>query len=257
MDVIVNNRIHLEVPSSYNDIFDSAFTITPNQMNRIEYHESMINRVVFFTNVQHKEKIKNIEVKKFSNCKNMLDYFKILESEGVDKSIISETIKNMTRFLVNVKADNNKVTCFSEINDSNLMWAHYANHLKGVCLVFDADLDKELFSNLHKIDYTKYRKNDEQNNFNFYFEKSIDWSYEQEWRIVIDTQEEYVSTNACCGIIVGDKAQMTPEDRNVCDLEKNGYVGRLMMKALEKGLSLFRAKADSKEYKINISDDNN
>lgn len=43
------------------------------------------------------------------------------------------------------------VSCFSEVNDGLLMWAHYADKYCGICLEFDTD--NELFKKAKKVDY--------------------------------------------------------------------------------------------------------
>lgn len=84
------------------------------------------------------------------------------------------------------------VSCFSESNDNILMWSHYADYHKGICLEFDT---KETpFSKVTKVDYvTEFPQVNplfihEENDIDIYVEllktKFIDWSYEREWRII-------------------------------------------------------------------------
>jgi hypothetical protein len=82
------------------------------------------------------------------------------------------------------------VTCFSETNESLLMWSHYASRGQGLCLEFDTahpPFDQfrkvEYESDLPEIDLTKAlieNKFDEV--LRLYCTKSKYWEYEKEWR---------------------------------------------------------------------------
>ena len=84
----------------------------------------------------------------------------------------------------------NGVSCFSERNDSLLMWAHYGGHSKGLCLQFDTNFDP--FRNLRQVKYTQEMPEIDllpiicDRNFDqildLYCTKALDWAYEQEWR---------------------------------------------------------------------------
>lgn len=81
------------------------------------------------------------------------------------------------------------ILCLTGDNDNLLMWAHYADEHKGVCIEYDLEADIEAFCFPNKVDYT-----DEYVKFNYLrgqehvtdciFHKSKDWKYENEYRIV-------------------------------------------------------------------------
>lgn len=84
------------------------------------------------------------------------------------------------------------VACFSECHDSLLMWAHYADCHKGLCLQLEYDSgklpDKCFFekvrysSHYPKIDVTQTE--DLSVVEVFYLTKAVEWLYEKEWRLV-------------------------------------------------------------------------
>lgn len=94
------------------------------------------------------------------------------------------------------------LSCFSEINDSMLMWSHYADSHKGFCLEYnfkkpgrDSILTRALNPVIYReelldvseylLDGTKYGL--EFNNLvSTYWTmiKSLDWAYEKEWRMI-------------------------------------------------------------------------
>ena len=105
------------------------------------------------------------------------------------------------------------VSCFSEINNSLLMWSHYSGHFRGFCLEFRTDLD--LFQKLRKVRYTTDMPEVEiapmlcDDNFeqvlDLYCTKALDWQYEQEWRGIhsqAGTAYTY-PTDALTGIYMG------------------------------------------------------
>jgi hypothetical protein len=94
------------------------------------------------------------------------------------------------------------VACFSEKNDSLLMWSHYADHCRGFCLGFSMR-DSELTNKLMKVSYTQEMpvidvvpmlcNKDFGQVFELYCTKGVDWEYEAEWRgMHVKAGTEYV-----------------------------------------------------------------
>lgn len=105
--------------------------------------------------------------------------------------------KAVDRFQQRVK--NVGVCCFSRINDSILMWAHYANSHRGFCLEFTTDNENP--AGIHPLDVCyaeklvklNFHNNADDAIANMIFTKSLDWKYEEELRCIGDglsTQEE-------------------------------------------------------------------
>lgn len=85
------------------------------------------------------------------------------------------------------------VTCFSERNDSLLMWGHYGGRFKGFCLGFRTD--QEPLSKARKVRYTEDMPqvdlipllcddDDSDEVLDIYCTKALDWHYEKEWRCI-------------------------------------------------------------------------
>lgn len=110
------------------------------------------------------------------------------------------------------------VCCFSFTSNNILMWAHYADKHYGACLIFD-NLVENKFSNIPDSRLTtvpvNYKPFNEVNYFenkleairNLFGTKSIEWEYENEYRIVILEPEGIVKFNPqfLTGIIFGLK----------------------------------------------------
>lgn len=88
-----------------------------------------------------------------------------------------------------------KVGCLCEINDSVLMWSHYANSHTGFCIEYNlAQLPYSDFiiQKLYPVIYEDTTDNTEdwlkgRKFFNLFsiLRKNVQWEYEKEWRIVV------------------------------------------------------------------------
>lgn len=96
-----------------------------------------------------------------------------------------------------------RIYCLSARSDAQLMWGHYADHHRGVCLEFDVrtrDFSSAIQVNYNAA-YPAYSLADKTDISPFHT-KSSDWAYEDEYRLI--AQEE--------GEAVGSGTLMTRED---------------------------------------------
>jgi len=119
-----------------------------------------------------------------------------IEDPDVLKSMIMELSTDRDKFPEilqdSIKEVINKtgMNCFSERNDSILMWSHYTNGHKGICLKFDIEKDTDFFTYTIKVqykdNYTHVNYIREEKNFinKVIGLKCKDWSYEKEIRII-------------------------------------------------------------------------
>lgn len=177
-----------------------------------------------YPSVNIEQMIKNIPPKiDQSDMEEKLELFK----SYLNKFIGASFEEIVQRFYISIQAEEAKkqIACFSEQNDSTLMWGHYADSHKGFCLEYDFQaILKDCTQNcmdlrgcnnfmlnfsLAPIIYNEKRFDAtaffstvmqallyEQNQvpMNLYYEdtlivskclltKSIDWEYENEWRL--------------------------------------------------------------------------
>ena len=114
----------------------------------------------------------------------------------------------LVRRTIRVHANNRvKIACFSGRSDSILMWSHYADHHRGYCIEYEVDWEPSVDAPL-KVNYVLARSVittaqlllfssedlrsawDADSNMDsvthaLYFEKSEDWTYENEWRTLL------------------------------------------------------------------------
>lgn len=135
------------------------------------------------------------------------------------------------------------ILCLSQRREDLLMWSHYANGHRGLCLGFEG------MARALRVHYCDARPDRDSTNSGLTFAekvvltKSKHWSYECEWR-VIETRGKGVHTfrpEALKEVIFGCRATDSDKER-VRDWIKVG------------GLTpaLYQAKTDSREFKVHI-----
>jgi hypothetical protein len=78
------------------------------------------------------------------------------------------------------------ITCFSADSKNHLMWSHYADHHKGVCLEFDI---ADLIEHIHPCVYTSEVENLNlaRDDIRLALVKNAAWAYEAEWRFLFES----------------------------------------------------------------------
>lgn len=226
---IKRNSVLLRTPLEFNDPFDSIFYISPEEMARAFklymnyslfkklYDEIVVNKKkptflgkITAANIKNDLPVikKAGRYKKKMYIQANLNYaYKVLKINLKDvKKQFSEMMKTTMDSLKGIAI----VSCFGSINDSILMWSHYANKHKGACIEFEID-DKDFrkvnyspkllnfsftdaleiyFS--HEIANKEIDTNDPDKQFLLepIFTKSIDWEYEGEIRCVFSKMVE-------------------------------------------------------------------
>jgi hypothetical protein len=131
--------------------------------------------------------------------------------------------KNISQEKIKQLDDLAKITCFTETNDNELMWSHYADGHKGACVEYDLKLlnseHSKILKHLFPIIYSEKRiwfrnidslieshmrlKDAIANSYEYDGEENLDdilpmfltksnvWDYEHEWRIIYSKKQMY------------------------------------------------------------------
>lgn len=80
-----------------------------------------------------------------------------------------------------------RIYCLTPFPDSTLMWSHYASNHRGICLEFDKN--NPLIEHARPVRYRStypewIPQSSKENGLDLVLTKSIDWSYEREFRII-------------------------------------------------------------------------
>jgi len=183
--ILENSTLKFSKPSEFNDPFDCNLTIdTNNSKEEIDTYISMI-RIS-----------KNLNEKQVAELGRK--YFDPDELFAITNKSIGEATESFG------------VTCFSKTHDNLVMWAHYADKHKGVCLKFDILADAEFFMTpfpvIYKKEYPIYnyiRNRDGLGKF-LLETKSVDWKYENEIRVMKKGAGLYnFNKDSLCEVIFG------------------------------------------------------
>lgn len=233
VDSIKNKRIHLDSPETFNDPFDCLYCLsqfsTKNSIGTTESIEKDIHN--YITNVPKNKNPHYIEMI------NATTGYMLTRELDYSQKPISDIVREMYLALgdvgfsyeefcdaIDTGYENTdgfnklkvKVSCFSEVNDSVLMWSYYANSHNGVCVEYDLSkldmtdsMNRRILNNLSKVHYSPiradslYSLSDEYNYLNFIVSKSSVWSHENEWRIICDTKEEFLPFDCISCVYLG------------------------------------------------------
>lgn len=158
------------------------------------------------------------------------------------------------------------ILCLTEIPDSLLMWAHYANNHRGFVIQFDETHEffaptshEEQLLELTKVEYSAQRPVLSYSSINsptLYYRKSPEWAYENEWRIIKPLRAarktlahpDYprflfeLPPSAVKGVIIGLSVPQSVQ------LE----LSELLARPHWKHAKIFKTALDKNEYRLNI-----
>ena len=162
-DELLNGKIHLSEPDMFNDPFDSLLRFDFEKL----YNDENVN-------------------------KEITEYIK-RESQGENSEKITLTmLKKAEAEAIKNSQKDIAIACFSEANDSILMWSHYSDFHKGICIEYNtSNLGTTERSKLYPVLYNTEKfdsTNDLKNHsaiikINYITHKAKEWCYEKEWRV--------------------------------------------------------------------------
>jgi len=233
--ILINHKLYLSSGSDFNDPFDVLPT--------------------FITKFNH-SKIKKLQTRS-------ADIFKIPQSE-IKKFVrhnTSEFLKNPTAGIEKLTNALREITygtgiyCFTSELSNILMWSHYAENHKGICIEFETCEDLGIATNIHPIKYKSTRPSIDifddfspKSYIDFYMVKSLDWQYEKEYRLTYSEKSHKLvafSRKFISKVIIGAKAST----------ETVAYLNDINEKRESQGLPRFeiaQAKLSDTEYKIEV-----
>lgn len=230
---IENRMMWYSAPIHFNDVFDTDFAI-----DRKAIETSIINQLYNGKKIRH-------------GSKEWLDI----------RKLATQAISSFRKELSTFRSDLG-ISCFCESNDSMLMWAHYANNHKGICVEYELlRFNSELNYTPVPVIYTDQRPclermdldNPGKDLFSYFIDgvttKSTKWSYENEWRIIRD--------HGSCGAAWDDtkKGALLPslQPSSIilgCD-SSDEFAGRVKEYCEANKVNLFQMEKDETEYRIN------
>ena len=167
---VTNNQIWYSAPCNFNDVFDCDITIDD-------------------------QKVFNKALKLFPDNRAVRPGSKIWKEF---RATMKQQLQLLKTEFDRLK-DTTGVSCFSESEDSLLMWAHYANNHRGICVEYDLlEINNILMFTAIPVIYSGERicfdffdpQSIEKDTLKLFIQsltsKSPEWNYEKEWRIIRD-----------------------------------------------------------------------
>ena len=224
---IINKNIHIENLHEYNDIFEASCAMTVPNIKLLSNEDNCSCKMLLdlLKGCQYSYLLSHLENIHFNelcsnNCTTMEDVIDIFYNNIDDPKLQDKDImyRGIVQYMGGKKrkyVENLKCGCFSEVNDSLLMWSYYANSHAGVCLEFDFSSDDaqtdDIVKSLCKIKYSStYR--DMWTDQNAVMTKSLQWHHEQEWRIVFhEPDTEFIEFPYVSAVYLGARVDKQTE----------------------------------------------
>lgn len=166
--------------------------------------------------------------------RDWITHVKYLKSNGLYDKFVENSDSNrdpreemISKFFESLKAMG--VSCFTTKNNNGLMWSHYANSHKGLCLEFDTLADVTLFKELYKVKYVNNRwaynyLRNPLKVYEFFSRKSNIWKYEEEYRVIkIEKGLHAFNKNSLKKVIFGCRTSKQNRTIVLKRLAKYGY----------------------------------
>lgn len=287
--ILESNAVALNNPQNYNDPFDSVIDFDDADIEKsisivVEYYLiqeflKLLNnkniKVGFLTKLIMKWDRFGINLNLKISKKNKY-YDSIPGAQALTKFVVryaaqkgedsfEELKENFTNEIIQKVKDarnNALISCFSKRYDSILMWSHYGDKHKGICIEFDRPnkdfLDVKYSKKRCKFDLEDttrrvlgYMLSNEEVDVNDkglirciskpFIVKSLDWKYEEEVRCILSPNSECISTleelslykipTNISKIYIGCKVDKTSEEyKNLITLANNKNVMILELK---------------------------
>lgn len=120
---------------------------------------------------------------------------------------------------------------FFSLSPSNLlMWSHYSNFHKGICLMYDTSKDKNAFRRIRPMDYKEvfeqkeFKPLTEGNEFeHVLYTKSDVWRNEYELRVIKEKQGEFKVNRSCLKTIIFGMQTCNEYKDKIFEVSKNKY----------------------------------
>ncbi len=280
METIKSGDLYLSLSDTFNDVFDCQIVndgsiLEKSKLVDVDVAINFVGKILceckdffleFFRSKKEFNEMENT-FKAFSSPKfqtTFCEYLMFVHKYAERKDTFEDFFALIKESYIErqpVVSLSAKVACFSEVNDSILMWAYYADKHQGVCLEYDLGLldeDNEehqrIINSIQKVYYSDYQYNNprffrcNEDINSIFFTKSLCWSHEQEWRIVVQENIEKIHFPCLTAVYLGAKFKA-----KYANFEKENDFTRLIQAILQKeDVAIYECRLDNAKYKLNF-----
>lgn len=232
LDTVKSNKMWYSAPCVFNDVFDCDVIIDQNKL--------------FDSIIQACPTIQRMRVGSAA--------WKTMQAQAKDSAKGLRDMFAQMRSAIGI-------ACLSELDDSLLMWAHYANNHRGMCVEYELlEINKQLKFTPVPIIYSEERvrfnslnlSEIEKDTTKIFIEsltsKSPEWNYEKEWRIIRE--------DSACGDKwdAGKKGALLemirPSSIILGCMAEFEFKKSIQAYCEENKISLYRMERDTKQYRL-------
>jgi hypothetical protein len=203
-DTIIGNTIYLASPNSFNDPFDCAPAFSPSFTSDGAY--ALARRYLSRQHPKWDEAKLDLAAKQFA-----------AQTRGADMALVAQGLRDGYDLVRDWLA----LYCVSGTCASAMMWSHYADSHRGICIGFDSGMD--IFAKAQPVTYSHVRHtvdpvhdSNEQRLANSLLLKSADWKYEKEWRYIdfeVGPGKYQLTGPVIRGVVLGARISMLDQSR--------------------------------------------
>ena len=283
LELLINNFIQLSSPLEFNDPYDSLATfekevenhyygkieftiqkiLNSNDAKVQELKERIIKRNILLSKVDWSDKIKILREEQ----KKLLG-----ENDGPEYIELRSCIYRLNWFhgfnnpRLGDWVSDSKVCCFSAAKNNTLMWAHYGRMNSGLCIEYDTskiiyDINSEKYLFLPVIYSDKIYNDDPYPisektmslfwNLPQFMYKKDDWSYEQEWRLIIpNCKDNSLFFPYAQQIFLGTNFRNYNQYSNDSEKEQAKMLVKLFDFARTRSINVVRLKSNFQKYEF-------
>lgn len=229
--IIAGKLLKFNNPDFFNDPFDCDINLLDFDFNERSNEIS-----------EELEKVKSILEKEFG-----------AKTENLINKISDDEINEIYRGSQLEKISKSAICCFSTNFKNTVMWSHYGDNHRGICLNFDLSIPEPFVDypsmrfSKGEVDYDNYStinylKSKEEGIRKLFFTKSEDWKYEREYRFHILEEHGLFRFNQrfLKGVIFGIRVEKKGIERFKKECLKHGfsniYFKRMTKEKLNKGI---------------------
>lgn len=197
LDNLKNRLIWFSKPSRFNDPFDCSIIYLVEDMKDEDIQDMY-------------DDLKKQYIKSSSQNEQIMADFSGDKPSALFRERLAGFLTSNFKKVVNNQLGQAGIACFSENVNNILMWSHYADGHRGLCLEFDCRY--EPFRSAVAVQYsdklpTLYKPEDDSTDLQIRLAttKSTGWAYEKEWRLIIRDGDKVLSvdTASLTGIYFG------------------------------------------------------
>jgi hypothetical protein len=172
-DVLINQRVHCSDPANLNDPWDCRPWFSVKVLDDPKKLEELMDWVLSF---KPTSPVTEEQLRVFRTALR------------TDQNARQTFLDTFSQNFLKVIAGRWRIYCLTAVPDSTLMWSHYADNHRGVCLEFA--LDSPVFGSAREVlylsSYPEWAPHSLMNDDDPHvlLTKADDWKYEREYRVV-------------------------------------------------------------------------